>query len=170
MTSPAQPGSQKGKGESRSAKRILLLGLGNDILSDDGVGLRVAAEVRKRVAAAKNVTVIESTEMGLALLDLIVGFDSLVIVDAVQTGSKPAGFVHEIGGTDLKMVPAVSPHFLGVGEMLALGGQLGLHVPSEVKIFAIEVQDPFTVGTKLTPGLEAALPCLIERVAAELVR
>jgi Ni,Fe-hydrogenase maturation factor len=59
----------------------------------------------------------------------------------------------------------VSPHFLGIGETLALGKELGLSVPSEVKIFAIEVEDPFTVGTRLTPAVAAALPGIVERVA-----
>ena len=143
-----------------------MLGLGNDILTDDAVGLRVADALARRFSGEENIVVTQTTEMGLALLDLITGFDALVIVDAVQTGRETPGFVHEFHGDDLKALPVVSPHFLGVGEMLALGRKLGLPVPSLVTIFAVEVRDPFTVGTSLTPEIEAALPGIVERVAA----
>jgi len=149
-----------------SAPRVLLLGLGNDILSDDAIGLRVAAAVRERVAGWKHVTVLESGEMGLGLLDLIVGFDKVLILDAVRTGQAPPGCVHQIDGGDLKALPALSPHFLGIGEMLALGAKLGLAVPTRVKICAIEVRDPFTVGDSLSPGLREAFPRIVEQVWA----
>ncbi len=150
------------------ASRILLLGLGNDILSDDAIGLRVVAALRERLAR-KNITVLESSEMGLALLDLIVGFESVAIVDAVQTGKAPAGFVHEIDGNDLQASATLSPHFLGIGEMLAFGTRLGLSMPKSVRIFAIEVADPFTVGTALTAALEKAFPRILDQLAVALV-
>lgn len=148
--------------------RILLLGLGNDILSDDAIGLRVVATLKERLAANKNITVLESSEMGLALLDLIIGFETVFIVDAVQTGKAPAGFVHEIDGTDLRASATLSPHFVGVGEMLALGTRLGLSMPKLVRIFAIEVADPFTVGTALTAPLEATFPRILDHLAVAL--
>jgi hydrogenase maturation protease len=145
--------------------KTLLLGLGNDILSDDGVGLRVAAALRRRLANHRDLTVVETAEMGLSLLDQIVDVDVLVLVDAVLTGKAAPGFVHELDGADLATLPAISPHFLGVGETLALGRKLGLSMPNEVRIFAIEVADPFTVSTQLTPELESALPGIIDRIA-----
>ncbi len=151
------------------ASRILLLGLGNDILSDDAVGLRVVAGLKERLAANKNITVLESSEMGLALLDLIIGFETVVIVDAVQTGKAPAGFVHEIDGTALQASATLSPHFLGIGEMLAFGTRLDLSMPKSVRIFAIEVADPLTVGTALTAALEKAFPRILDQLAVALV-
>jgi hydrogenase maturation protease len=149
--------------------KTLLLGLGNDLLSDDGVGLLIAAALRERMANQKDLTVLETAEMGLSLLDLVTGYDSLVLVDAVQTGKASAGSVHELDDASLPSVPAISPHFLGIGEALALGHRLGIPVPSQVQIFAIEVQDPFTVGTRLTPPLAAALPGIVERIANRLL-
>ena len=147
------------------SSKTLLLGLGNDILTDDAIGLRIAAALRERFADEEDITVAETAEMGLSLLDFIAGFDTLVLVDAIQTPKATPGFVHEIEGDDLQTVPAISPHFLGVGETLALGRKLGLSVPRKVKIFAVEVQDPFTVGTQLTPALQAALPFIVEQIA-----
>jgi hydrogenase maturation protease len=148
--------------------RTLLLGLGNDLLTDDGIGLRVAAAVRQRLPNHPRLTVLQTTEMGLALLDMIVGFDELVLVDSIQTHQSPPGTVHELDAGDLHQLPLSSPHFIGIGEMLALGRQLGMAVPQRVKIFAIEVQDPFTISTDLTPTLRAALPGIVERVAHAL--
>jgi len=147
-----------------SEKKILLLGLGNDILSDDAVGLNVAREIRRRLSESDGIEVRETSEMGLSLLDYFVGFDDLLLVDAVQTGQAPPGFLHEFDGNDLKILPTVSPHFLGVGEVLALGRRLGLAVPARVRIFAVEVADPFTVAAGMTPPLQQALQAIVERV------
>jgi len=155
-------------GPSAGSPRILLLGLGNDLLTDDAIGLRVAEALQTRLAGHANLTILQSAEMGLALLDLVVGFDELVLVDAIQTGKAPPGYVHELAGSDLKVLPGYSPHFLGIAEMLALGRELGMAVPLTVRIFAIEVSDPYTLGTHLTPALEAALPGISDRVAAGL--
>jgi hydrogenase maturation protease len=155
-----QPNSNRGAAETK----ILLLGLGNELLTDDAIGLRVAREVRRHFADDQTILVAETCEMGLALLDLIVGFETLILVDAIRTNGAPAGSIHELDGNDVKTLPAVSPHFLGVGELLALGHELGLSIPTHVKIFAVEVQDPFTVGTQLTPELDEALPVIVERV------
>lgn len=168
---PARTGirSQPAPGEPPS-ERTIILGLGNDILSDDGVGLRVAAVLRERLADDGRFTIVETMEMGLSLLDFIVGFDDLVVVDAVLTGQVEPGFIHELDGEDLAVLQEISPHFLGVGEMLALGRLLGLAMPRQARILAIEVGDPFTVGTCLTPALEQDLPRIVERVLATLRR
>ncbi len=154
-------------GAEAGKRRLLVLGLGNDILCDDAVGLIVVREIRKRLAAisgVEHIDVRETCEMGLSLLDYIMGYDELVLVDSIQTGRAPAGHVHELEAKEIKMLPVTTPHFLGVGEMIALGRQLGLAVPGRVRIFAIEVEDPFTITTEMTPALRAAMPGIIERV------
>lgn len=145
-----------------------MLGLGNDLLRDDAVGLRVAAEVRRRLLGRRDLTVVETGEMGLSLLDFVADCRTLIVVDAVQTGRAPPGFVHELDGNELQSVPSVAPHGVGLGEVLALGRALGSPVPERVKILAIEVADPFTVSTELTPELRAALPGIVERVICAL--
>jgi hydrogenase maturation protease len=102
--------------------------------------------------------------MGLALLDFMAGYTAVFIVDSIQTGQVPAGFVHELDAASLKQLTGRTPHFLGVGETLALGCHLGLPMPATVKIFAIEVDDPFTLGTALTPALQASLPAIVDQI------
>ena len=144
---------------------VLVLGLGNDILTDDAVGLAVARAVRERLAGHPAIEVVETTEMGLALLDAITGRAAVVLVDSIQTGAPP-GTVQEIAADALPRVLSTAPHFLGIGETLALGRQLGLPMPGTVRIFAIEVADALTLGTQLTPAVAAAVAPAAERVAA----
>ena len=146
--------------------RLLLLGLGNDILTDDAVGLHVVRRLQNRLAGHPAIDVRETTEMGLALLDFITGYSAVVIVDSIQTGREAPGFLHEIEAAALTQLTGRTPHFLGVSETLALGRHLELPMPERVKIFAIEVEDPFTLGTAMGPALEAAFPGIVERIAA----
>jgi hydrogenase maturation protease len=148
--------------------KLLLLGLGNDILTDDAVGLHVVHELRRELAGHPAIDCRETTEMGLALLDFITGYRAVAIVDSIQTGKEPPGFLHELDATALNQLTGRTPHFVGVSETLALGKQLGLPMPEQVRIYAIEVADPFTLGTTLTPALQAALPGIIARIGIAL--
>jgi hydrogenase maturation protease len=150
------------------ARPLLILGLGNDILTDDAIGLFVVRELRPRLAAHRSIDIRETTEMGLALLDFITGYRTVVIVDSIQTGTASPGFLHELDAPALNQLTGRTPHFVGVSETLALGRRLGLAMPERVKIFAIEVEDPLTLGTTLTPTLQLAMPGIVQRIAAAL--
>jgi hydrogenase maturation protease len=146
---------------------ILVLGLGNDILTDDAVGLRIADAVRERLAGDPRIEVRSTTEMGLALLDEIAGRSAVVLVDSVQTGRAPPGQLHEFDAAALAGVASTVPHMLGVGETLALGRMMGLAMPEQVRVFAIEVADPFTLGMEMTPAVEGVVADAAARVAAQ---
>jgi hydrogenase maturation protease len=154
--------------EAGADSSVLVLGLGNDILTDDAVGLVIAREMRRRFADHPEVAVVDSCEMGLSLLDFIAGHRDLIVVDSVQSGRASPGHLHEVGEEDIKTLPGMSPHFLGVGEILALGRLLGLPMPGRVKLFAVEVADPFTLGTNLSETVALALPEILERVTARV--
>jgi hydrogenase maturation protease len=147
------------------ARPLLVLGLGNDILTDDAVGLFVVRELRSKLAGHPAIDIRETTEMGLALLDFITGYRAVVIVDSIQTGKASPGFLHQLDASALHELTGRTPHFVGVSETLALGRKLGLAMPTLVKIFAIEVEDPFTLGTALTPALQSTVPGIVQRIA-----
>jgi hydrogenase maturation protease len=150
-----------------SIPRVLVLGLGNDILTDDAVGLRVVEIVRERLASEPDIEVKTTTEMGLTLLDEIADRESVVLVDSAQTEEASPGKIHEIDSLDLSRVLTTAPHFLGIGETLALGKMLGLAMPRNVRIIAIEVADPYTLGTAMTPEVEAAVAPAARRVTEQ---
>jgi hydrogenase maturation protease len=168
MTFPALNPSAALESPPSPSASLLLLGLGNDILSDDAIGLHVVRELEREFAGHPAIDFRETTEMGLALLDFITGYRVVVIVDSIQTGKSPPGFLHELDAASLSQLTGRTPHFLGVTETLALGRRLGLPMPEQVRICAIEVEDPFTLGTALTPSLQAALPGIVTGIRAVL--
>jgi hydrogenase maturation protease len=149
--------------------KIKVLGLGNDLLADDGIGHLAVAALEPRLTGRADV---EATPLhGLALLDLLTGYDAAVVLDAACTGAHPVGTVHEIDPDALARIESPSPHFAGLPEMLDLAARLGLPFPRRVRILAVEVRDPWTVGGAMTPAVRDALPALCaraERAVAEL--
>jgi hydrogenase maturation protease len=142
---------------------IKVLGLGNDLLADDGIGHLAVAALGPRLAGRADV---EATALhGLALLDLLTGYDAAVVLDAACTGARPVGTVYEIDPATLARIESPSPHFAGFPEMLDLAARLGLRFPRKVRIIAVEVLDPWTVGGAMTPAVREALPELCDRAA-----
>jgi hydrogenase maturation protease len=142
---------------------ILVLALGNDILGDDAVGLIAARALAAR--GRPGIDILESSEAGFALLDLMQGYVSVVIVDAIHTGTAPAGTLHEFTRDDFDRVTAHSPHYVGLPELFALARRLDLPFPDDVRIVAMEIDDPWTLGESLSPEARRGLPDLISRVA-----
>ena len=169
-TTPTPTATPDREAAASPAPRLLLLGLGNDILTDDAIGLHVVRQLQGQLAGHPAVDVRETTEMGLALLDFMTGYSTVVIVDSIQTSRAAPGTVHEVDAAALERFTGRTPHFLGVSETLALGRQLNLAMPEQVRIFAIEVEDPFTLSTDMTPALRSALPGIVERIAAAVRR
>ena len=141
----------------------LILCLGNDILSDDGVGLQVASALESDPPPAAVVR--RSGLSGFYLLDDLVGFERAVVVDAIRTGERPPGHVWTFSPEDLQCGAGPSPHTVGLPGVLALGRSSGLDLPRKMMIVAIEVEDMETVGENLTPAVGASVP-----VAASAVR
>ena len=144
--------------------RLLILGLGNDILTDDAIGLFVARAVRQRLADEPGIDVRESMEMGLTLLDEVVGYPALILIDSIQTGRAPPGHIHRCSLDEFRGFGATTPHFLGLADTFALARVLGLGVPEAVRVFAIEAEDVLTLGTELTPAVADAVPSAVDLV------
>jgi hydrogenase maturation protease len=145
-------------------KKVMLLGLGNDIRCDDGVGFLIVREAAKRLGNPANIEVVECPQMGLEILDHFIGRDVVIIVDSVMTGKAPVGSIIELEEADLKPLTVTSIHYLGVPETLEIGRALGENIPATVRIIAVEVADPYTVGTNMTREVEAAIPLAVEKV------
>jgi hydrogenase maturation protease len=142
--------------------------MGNPLLCDDGVGLRVAAELKDRVEQPE-ITVMETGIAGLALLDLLVGYDKAIIIDAIQTVGGKAGRIYRF---DTQAFDAarhtVSPHDIDFTTALEFGKKLGLFLPQQIVIFAIEASDVRTFSEDCTPEVKQAVPVCVEMVLREL--
>ena len=145
----------------------LVLGMGNPILSDDGVGLYVAERVRE-TALPDGVEVMQSEVAGLRLLELVRGHDKVVIVDALRSGREP-GDVVRYEAKDFKGGHRYgSAHSIGLGTALELGHRLGYDMPKEVVVFAIEADDIETFGEEFCEPVTAAAERVVELVRAEV--
>lgn len=147
--------------------RILVLCLGNDLRRDDGVGWRVAEQLEE--APPVGATVRRSAVSGFYLIDELIEFDRVVVVDAVRTGTHAPGDVFAFPVEALDGPPGPSPHAVGLPTVLQVGRQCGLTLPRVIHVVAIEVDDMDTLGAGLTPAVEAALPraeALVRALAA----
>ena len=148
--------------------KVLVLGVGNPILSDDGVGIHVARELKKR--EMPGVDVEELAASGLELLDVVRGYDKVVIIDAIQTTKGKPGELYILEEKDFeKSIHGSSPHGINIATALALGRKLVPNeMPKEVVFFAVEAEDLVNVSEKLTPKVAKALPGIVEQVRKEL--
>jgi len=139
--------------------RSLILGLGNDLLGDDGVGFVIARQAASQVPPTCDV--VESGEAGLALLELLADYEQAVILDSIQTGAEP-GTIHKLRRDDFAKIVAPSAHYAGLPEVFDLGERIGVKLPSRLLVIAVEVEDPFSFSETLTPKVENAVPAAVE--------
>ena len=138
-----------------------MLALGNDLLGDDGVGIKAAREIEQE--APSGVDVIETAEAGLALMELLSGYRRALLLDSVQTGARPPGTILEFGPGDFRSVIAPSPHYAGLPEVIALAKRLEVPFPEEIRVLAMEIVNPREVRQELSPPIEAALPAFVQK-------
>ncbi|MCD6289528.1 MAG: hydrogenase maturation protease [Anaerolineae bacterium] len=152
--------------------RTLVIGLGNPILRDDGVGVRVAETVRGLLPPDVPVDVRETALGGLTLMEFMVGYDRVILVDALQRESGVPGTLHRWTLDDLRSVSptqhAASPHDATLLTALEVGRRMGLRLPEEVIIYAIDVEDVLDFGEELTPAVAAVIPKAADAILAEL--
>jgi hydrogenase maturation protease len=139
---------------------LLILALGNDLLGDDGVGLLAAdALEQKSIPGAK---VAKSALSGLYLVDLVEGFDDLVVVDSV-VGDKP-GEVVQLSLSEMgpRIVP--SAHYLGLPEALELARRAGMRIPNRVAIVAMQIGGSQVIGEGVSAEVRRGIPALVKEV------
>lgn len=149
----------------QSYNKSLILGLGNDILSDDAIGIIVVRRLGEMLKGNPNLDFKETSEMGLALLDYIEGYRKLIIVDAIIGDTDDTvGTVKNLSMEDFSGAGCTTPHFLGIKDTIELGKKMGMSMPEEVLLLGIEVKDPFSVSEKLSDRLNEKLENIIEEV------
>jgi hydrogenase maturation protease len=144
--------------------RILVVGLGSPIMSDDAVGLRVADIVGSM--GIPNVETVQEAIGGLDIIPVLSGYRNAVIVDAVKTGAYEAGTVMIFDPDDLEPTVAnASAHDINLATAMRIGRQLDPdNMPISVKFVAVEVSDILTVSETMTDAVEAALPDAVDAV------
>lgn len=149
--------------------KTLILGLGNPILRDDSVGLHVVRGLPKDVVNDPSIEIDEEYWGGLRLMERMIGYDRVIIIDAIQTGAQP-GTVHSLTPKDIPTQHSASVHDVNLSTALEFGRQAGAALPldANISLIGIEVEDVKTFDENLTPRVEQALQHAVQAVRSAL--
>ena len=151
-------------------RTLLIVGLGNPILGDDGVGWRVAEAVGAMLPAEEVVCLALG---GLSLMERLVGYRQAIIIDAIQTRGGTPGDVYTL---PLDALPNLSAghttaiHDTSLQNALALGRRMGATLPTEINVVAIEAERVYDFSETLSPAVAAAIPEATAAVVALLTQ
>lgn len=146
---------------------ILVLGLGNILMQDEGIGVRVVEALEAGWVMPEGVSLVDGGTCGMDMLDIIASHSRMIVVDAVKTGAPPATLVRLAGDE----VPAffrgkLSPHQVGLSDLLATLRLQEEGPESTVLVGCVPAGMQITLD--LTPGIAAKVPELLEMVLTEL--
>jgi len=154
--------SQEGKGPT-----ILVLGIGNLVMNDDGVGVVVVQKLQRGYHLPPEVAVMDGGTLGLDILPHLEGIERLIMVDALETGGA--------GGTRIRLADAeiplaletkLSAHQMGLKDLLSVALLMG-HAPAKMVLLGVQPVN-IEMGNGLTPAVEAQVDILLENILTEL--
>ncbi len=156
--------------------KTIIIGLGNPILTDDGVGVKVAQQLEETIDldAHPDLTITEASVGGLRLMETLLGYDRVVLIDAFylnQETNKP-GKIHRLSLDDLRSVSptqhSTSAHDTSLVIALDAADKMGYKVPWEFIIYAVEVENILEFSETPTPAVAKAIPIVTSEIIAEL--
>jgi hydrogenase maturation protease len=156
--------------------KTVIIGLGNPLLSDDSVGIKVSRAIREQLdhqdETERENNAVEIKEVyagGIRLMDAMTGYDRACIVDAMKTGRCNPGKVSEFKLEELCSTRnIVCTHDTNLATALELGRMLDLHLPSTITIWGIEAGDVTSFGEQLTDEVARAVPVAVNAILNEL--
>ena len=167
MIKPTTSSASNSKGgDTISPQKIVILGVGNLLLSDEGVGVHVANELMK-LDLPPEVSVVEGGTDGFRLLNVITEADRLIVIDSVKGGAEP-GSIYRFDINKVRNCPSgfkISVHQIGILEVINLSELIGKK-PSTT-IIGVEPKS-LEMGMELSPEVKAKIPRIIELILEEL--
>jgi hydrogenase maturation protease len=147
--------------------KTLILGMGNTLLCDDGIGIIVKRYLEKNLSTLDNVEFRETSWGGFKIIDLLGGFDYAIVIDSIKTGNKPQGYIHRLNPNDL--LPTLrlnSYHDINFITALKLAEIFHAKMPEHIDIFAIEVENTDIIAESIVPEIWDS----IKRCSLEVIR
>ena len=145
----------------------LVLALGNDIMGDDAAAIVASGILKEQFAEDADFN--DTIETGLVLMDIMAGYDRVLLLDTIITGRHEPGTVLEFSQDDFRKVVGPSPHYMGLPEVIQLADRISVSFPPEICIIALEIERPVDFAETLSPGIEEAVPRFVDK-AAEILR
>jgi len=152
------------------------IGLGNPILTDDGVGVKVAYAIEEALAdhPHPDIDITETSVGGLRLMEMMVGYDCAIIIDAILDERTPPGTIRRLTLADLKAISPLqhtaSAHDVSLVTALQTGRRMGLSLPEKIIIYGIGVHNVMDFGDQPTPAVARAISWATHAVLDELTR
>lgn len=145
-------------------EKILILGIGNDILKDDGIGPRLIKDLQKE-PFPEGICFKTSSMGGLEILELIRDYHTVVMLDAIKTKDGLPGDVYYFNPADFHETMHLSNlHDVNFITALELAKKIKLSIPETIHIIAIEIVEDLEFGRSLSPELEEKYPEILEHV------
>lgn len=150
------------------SKKILILGLGNILLGDEGVGVRVAERLLSQ-PLPDNLEVIDGGTAGYELINLFEGREKVIIVDAVKTDDQPGSiYKMDLSVIEEDTVRSLSLHQIGLNSVFKMASLMDIN--PEVILVGIVPKDYQTYQIGLSREAERAIPQAIETIFEEINR
>lgn len=155
-----------------------VIGLGNPILGDDGVGWRVADEIEHLLLEkeypfeGQTIHIEKASLGGLSLMELLIDCDRAIIIDAIETHQFPIGTVRKLkleDIPDLNSGHTASTHDTSLANAIEVGRLMGAHLPEPIFIISIEAENLFEFSEELSPHVEQAIPTACQHVWQTLI-
>lgn len=147
--------------------KLLIIGLGNPILGDDGVGWRIAERLQSHPDLPPDVEIDFLALGGISLMERMVDYDRVILIDAIVTRQHPIGTVLALNLEDLPdrdIGHLGSPHDTTIQDALRMGQRLNVHLPSRIDLVAVESQSIYDFSETLTPPVAEAVPLATQMV------
>jgi hydrogenase maturation protease len=150
--------------------KTLIVGLGNPILGDDGVGWKVAEEVEQRLPKSSETSEVSVDCVslgGLSLMERLIGYEHAIVIDAIGTGQHPIGTAYHFRLDDLydpTTGHTTAVHDVSLITALKIGRSLGVAIPDRIDVVAIESPYVYDFTEELTPPVAAAVPQAVDIV------
>ena len=141
--------------------KLLVIGLGNPILGDDGVGWRIAEAVKSHPDLPDSVEIDFLALGGISLMERLIGYDQAILIDAIVTHQNPIGHIISLNLDDLPdrdIGHLGSPHDTTIQDALRMGHGLGAYLPASIEFVAVESQNIYDFSEELSPPVAAAVP------------
>jgi hydrogenase maturation protease len=152
-------------------KRTVVIGIGNTLLGDEGVGVHALNKLRLE-GLSEDIQLVEGGVGGIALLNYVRGADRVIFIDAVS-GSQP-GRAHRLTERDLNtkvktLLHPMSLHDVGLAEMIKIGQAVYPNeMPKEIIIYGIEIKEPKTYSSDLSKEVRNSMNKVVELIVKEL--
>ncbi len=155
-------------------KSINVIGLGNLVLSDDALGLQVVRRARDLLDdLGEYVDFKENHSGGFDMLYDIIGYDRIIIVDCIVTGTCEPGtcITYSLDDFDnLKQVRPFNSHSVNLPTILEIGRKYGYHMPDEIIVLGIEVEDIATFSEKMTDKVSASIDTIVGEIREIIIK